>query len=309
MSPRDESPAREDATPWDVASRLALGMIVFGSATPVSKIVGGAFPPFVGAFLRVLLGALALWPFALKRWPRVRAMGRSDWLRAGVLALCGMFGFTVLMLYGMRLVSGVAGAVVMSSTPAVTAACSVLLLGDRATWRKVLAVVLAVAGVLALHLGGGGEGGSGASRLGILLVFGAVLGEVAYTLLGKRLSEDVGPLVTAFLAAALSLPVFLPFALWQAGDLELGEVGVRAWVALAWYGGGTLVLGSWLWYSGVARAEGTVAAGFMGLMPVSALLLSYVLLGEPFRWIHPAGFLTVFAGVLLISWEHARSSG
>ena len=46
----------------------------------------------------------------------------------------------------------------------------------------------------------------------------------------------------------------------------------------------------------------------MGVTPASALILSYPL-GEDFRWIHLAGFATVFAGVLLISWEHARMSG
>ena len=73
-----------------------------------------------------------------------------------------------------------------------------------------------------------------------------------------------------------------------------------------WYGAGTLALGSWLWYSGIAKTQGSIAAGFMGLMPVSALVLSYALLGEDFRWTHLAGFATVFAGVLLISREHAR---
>ena len=73
-------------------------------------------------------------------------------------------------------------------------------------------------------------------------------------------------------------------------------------------GGGTLAPGSWLWYSGIAKVEGAIAAGFMGVMPVSALLLSYALLGEDFRWLHLAGFAVVFAGVLLISWEHARMS-
>ena len=43
-------------------------------------------------------------------------------------------------------------------------------------------------------------------------------------------------------------------------------------------------------------------------MPVSALVLSYVLLGEPFAWMHLLGFGVVFAGVLLMSWEHARMS-
>jgi drug/metabolite transporter (DMT)-like permease len=90
---------------------------------------------------------------------------------------------------------------------------------------------------------------------------------------------------------------------------RVGELDRRAWLAVVWWGAGTLALGSWLWYSGVAKVEGSVAAGFMGVMPVSALVLSYVLLGEDFRWIHLAGFAVVFAGVLLISWEHTRMSG
>ena len=34
----------------------------------------------------------------------------------------------------------------------------------------------------------------------------------------------------------------------------------------------------------------------------------WMLLGEPFRWIHLAGFAVVFAGVVLISREHAKMS-
>lgn len=291
-------------------AQLAAGMAVFGSATPVSKIVTGAMPVFVGSGLRVALGALVLLPFAARRWDQVGRLGRRDWLRIGLISAFGMFGFSALMLYGMGMVSGVTGAVVMSTTPAVTAAASMLFLGDSPTWRKLAAVALAVAGVLLLHLGrGGGGGGGGGALLGSALVFGAVCCEAAYTLLGKKASEACDPVLVAFLAAALAVPVFLPFAAWQWGDFAVAETGWRAWAAVAWYGAGTLALGSWLWYSGVAKTEGAVAAGFMGVMPVSALILSYVLLGEEFRWLHLAGFAVVFAGVLLISWEHARMSG
>ncbi|HET8728773.1 MAG TPA: DMT family transporter, partial [Alphaproteobacteria bacterium] len=130
--------------------------------------------------------------------------------------------------------------------------------------------------------------------------------ETAYTLLGKKASERFDPTLVAWLAAALAVPMFLPFALWQWEDFAAATVDWKVWAAVVWYGAGTLALGSWLWYSGVAKVEGAVAAGFMGLMPASALVLSYALLGETFRWIHLAGFATVFAGVLLISWEHAR---
>ncbi len=317
MAGADGDTKRGGATrPW-VYLQLGLGMATFGSATPISKIVTGAMPIFVGSALRVLIGAIALGPFALKSRGDIRRLERRDWLMVGLIALFGMFGFTALMLYGMRMVSGVAGAIVMSTAPAVTAAASMLFMGDRPTWRKLTAIGLAVAGVLILHLGrGAGQGGSGGEQsgggnflLGAGMVFAAVCCEAAYTLLGKKVSDRVDPVLVAFLAAAASVPLFIPLAIWQWGRFEAGEVEWRAWTALAWYGAGTLALGTWLWYSGVRKAEGAVAAGFMGVMPASALVLSYALLGEQFRWMHLAGFGVVLAGVLLISWEHARMAG
>lgn len=316
MTPRTAHEGRSKSRPSSliVYAQLALGMATFGSATPVSKIVTAAMPVFIGSALRVGLGALVLAPFALGSWEQVRRLGRRDWALVELIALFGMFGFSALMLYGMRMVAGVVGAIVMSTAPAVTAAASMLFMGDRPTWRKLCAIALAVAGVLILHLGqgGGGEGAAAEGEsliLGTALVFGAVCCEAAYTLLGKRAAERIDPLLVAFLAAALALPLFLPLAIWQWQDFAVREIGWRAWTAVIWWGAGTLALGSWLWYSGIAKVEGSVAAGFMGVMPVSALVLSYLLLGENFRWIHLAGFVVVFAGVLLISWEHARMSG
>jgi drug/metabolite transporter (DMT)-like permease len=51
-----------------------------------------------------------------------------------------------------------------------------------------------------------------------------------------------------------------------------------------------------------------MTAAAMSVMPLTALVLSYVLLGETFRWAHLAGFGLVFAGVILMIIEHARES-
>jgi len=95
--------------------RLALGMATFGSATPVSKIVTSGMPVFVGSGLRVAIGAIALAPFAVRHLHQVKRFGRRDWVLIVVIALFGMFGFSALMLYGMRMITGVTGAVVMST--------------------------------------------------------------------------------------------------------------------------------------------------------------------------------------------------
>jgi drug/metabolite transporter (DMT)-like permease len=62
-----------------------------------------------------------------------------------------------------------------------------------------------------------------------------------------------------------------------------------------------MALVHWHWYTGIARAQGSVATAFMGLMPPAALVLSYLLLGERSEWIPLIGFGTVFAKILLIS--------
>ena len=60
-----------------------------------------------------------------------------------------------------------------------------------------------------------------------------------------------------------------------------------------------------LWYNGVRAAPAALSASAMGVMPLSALSLSYLLLGEAFRWVHLVGFGLVFAGLILMIVEHA----
>jgi drug/metabolite transporter (DMT)-like permease len=293
--------------PRAVAS-LAAGMILFGSATPISKIVTDAMPVFVGSLLRVGLGALALAPFALPRLGELRNASRGDVAAMAGIALFGMVGFSAFMLYGMRMISGVGGAVVMAMTPAVTASAAILFFGEKATRIKLAALALAVGGVLILHVSGaaGEEDSGGGALLGMAMIFAAVCCEAAYTLLGRKVSGDISPVLVAFVAAAASIPLFALAAAFQWSGFDAGAVEPAQWAAVAWYGAGTLALGTALWYWGLTQTEGSVAAVFMGLMPVSALVLSYILLGEAFRWMHLLGFSVVFASVLLISREHMR---
>lgn len=288
---------------WTAYLLLFSGMAIFGSATPVSKLVVGAFEPMVGGLGRALIAAIALALLARRSLTEIRQLDLRGHLLLASVGLIGVVGFSVMMLYGMRLVSGVIGSVVMSTTPAVTAIAAVLFLGDRLGWRKAAAVGLTVAGVLTLQLSRTGDGASEQLWMGSALVFGAVCAEVWYTLAGKRLMDVLSPLSLAFWAAAWAVLAFIPLAAWQLPQVDWNNIGVADWGALAWWGAGTMALGSWLWYRGVNAVEGSVAAPFMGVMPVSALVLSYVLLGETFAWMHVVGFGIVLGGIALVVWD------
>jgi drug/metabolite transporter (DMT)-like permease len=294
---------------------LAAGMVAFGSGTPVSRLVTQDFPALLASALRVSLGAAVLVPaMLLVRHRRgcahlVPRMSARDAILVGAIAAIGVLAFSVLMLRGMAEVTGAAGSVVMATTPAVTALGAVVAMRERPDAWRVLGILLAVLGVLLVNLFGDLSGASGGVVwLGIVLVFGAVCSEAAYTLLGKRLTADMTPLEVAALASAVAAVLFAPLAVWQGigadWDHSSGD-----WVALAWWGFGTLALGSVLWYSGVMRVPGTVAAGFMGLMPVAALVISYVLLDESFQWAHVLGMGAVLLGIAAVTRSHAGQEG
>lgn len=281
---------------------LFFGMALFGSATPLSKLVTKAFPVFIAGGMRVLLAFLVLWPFVqLSRLKSYK--GRDRWLLSGI-AVLGTLGFTAFMLYGMKLASGVTGSVVMSTTPAVTAVLSIIFFKDAVTWKKVLALALAIGGVLVLQLKGGQQSSEPQPWLGVLLIFASVCCESAYTLMGKALIKNYPPEEISGLSALLAIICFIPFCIWQWPQLDLAKVETGNWLALAAYGLITMGLGSVLWYKGISQVEGSVAASFMGVMPLSALILSYILLHEQFEWLHLAGFALVFAGVLLMISVH-----
>ncbi|MCA9915161.1 MAG: DMT family transporter, partial [Anaerolineae bacterium] len=203
--------------------QLALGMVLYGSATPISRIISQAFPVFLAPALRMGIAALILTPLAWSQRDALRDLKRRDWLVLGGIALSGMFGFSVLMLLGMKLVSGVVGSIIMSTTPAVTAVGAFLFLGDQMGWRRILAVVLAVIGVLILQVSNaGGDSGSNL-LLGSALVFAAVCCEASFTLLGTLTSKSLSPLLITTITSLMAAILFLPLALWDLRSFDVSQ--------------------------------------------------------------------------------------
>ena len=282
-------------------------MGLFGTATPLSKIIGESFPVFTASFMRMAIASVVLAPFVLFMTDRFRSMQRSDITTMAMIAAAGMVGFTATMLFGMRMTTGVIGSTIMSASPAVTALAAVLFVGAAMNWRKGGALALAIVGVVAINVlrDRSGEEGN-AVLLGAGLVTFAVCLEAAYTLLSRRLSEGITSLEATLGASLMAAPLFVLLSfVFDPQPFDFSEGGVRGWSALLFWGAATGGLAPVIWYSGVRAAPGVLAAGAMSIMPLTSLLLSYVLLGEAFRWVHLLGFGLVFAGLVLMIVEHA----
>lgn len=285
--------------------QLALGMSIYGSGTPVSKLVTEGFPVYIGSGLRLLFAAIVLLPFIIKYREDIKKFTKKDFINIALIGFAGYFLFSIFMLMAMKNVSGVIGSIVMGASPAVTAVASVIFLKNKMTARKWMAIAVAVIGILIVNAGGiivTTSETAGMVAIGSILVFLAVCCEAAYTILGKKESQ-IKPVLVSSLSVFAALIFFIPFSLTEITDFDPGKVTSAQWIAVIWWGAGTISLGLTLWYFGIEKVTGVEASGFMGLMSVSALIFSYVLLNEQFYIHQLIGFIIVFLSIILLTYS------
>jgi drug/metabolite transporter (DMT)-like permease len=288
-----------------VYAALFLGMAFFGSGTPAAKIITARFPLFLAPFLRLLAAALLTTPLLIIYRQDLRGISRGNWLRIFAIGAIGLVVFSIFLLTGMKMVNGVVGAVVMSMSPAAVALGAVWFLGDDLGWRKITAITLALIGVLIINVSGKSIQATGWTLvLGSLLVFGAVCSATAYSLFAKKVSKEVKPFLLVPLAAWVATVLFAVPGIYQAASFNFSSPSLNEWFALFWWGIGPFAIGTSLWFIGLKSVKASTASGFMGAMPASGLILSYVWLGDQFHWIHLAGFGLVIASIVMVSWAH-----
>jgi len=272
---------------------LTLAMITVGSTVIASRVIASGMPPFTATALRFATA----FPFfvLLMRMTRTRlpSLPFRDWIILFVQAGAGSVGYTTLLISGLRLTTAADAGVIIGTLPVVAGALSVAVLGERPHSSMVLAVALAATGVLFIALSP--DKGRG-SLLGDALVFGAVICESLFILLNKNLSSSIPALTQSALMTGIGFLVAMVAALLAEGVPSALPVGAMS--AVIYYALVPTVAGFILWYAGAERVSGVEASLFTAVAPVSALLMAFVMLGEPLHFYQVAGVACVLAAVV-----------
>jgi drug/metabolite transporter (DMT)-like permease len=120
--------------------------------------------------------------------------------------------------------------------------------------------------------------------------------------------ERLSPLTVNWTTLLLSLVLQIPL-LWTDQKLLLtgpSVVPISGWLALGYLVVFATALGQQAWLYGVQGVGPSRAGVFVNLIPVSALLLSAVILGEAIGVREVAGIGLILAGVWLVGWQSAR---
>jgi len=278
-------------------------MVIVGSNIVIGKMITTGFPVFIASAFRFVLASSILLVLLLKNARGFPRIARRDVLVMFLQSLAGNFLYSVFLLYGLKLTSAAESGIISGTMPAVVGLISFLFLRERLAWSKWLGIALVVIGMIVMNGSGQAAGGDhGTSNLlGNLLIVGSVVGEALWATLSKTTAGRVSPLASACLTSCFGFVLFLPIALYQSINFNYASISLGNWGAVVYYGLVGTVAAYLLWYQGITKVSAGTAGVFTGIAPVSAVILSYIVLGEPFAWSHVFGGACVLLAIVLIA--------
>ena len=288
---------------------LALSMSLVGSYVALSKPLVLVFPVFLLAWLRFGIGGLAMWNWLRKPVDEPAISRRTR----GLLFLesfLGNFLFSIFMLFGVSMTTAVAAGLVMSSIPAVVAVLSWFFLRERIGWRSAAGITCAAIGIGLFSLQKGdaasavaadtsGPFGISKALLGNLLVFAAVVCEASYVVIGKLLTEGLGPKRISAIINLWGFALVTPFGLWAAWTFDFSTVALPVWGLLVFYALAASVWTVWLWMTGLKSVPASQAGVFTVMLPISAAAIGVLFMGERLSALQAVAFGIALFGLVL----------
>jgi drug/metabolite transporter (DMT)-like permease len=295
---------------WLAYACLAAAMAIVGAYVGFSKALVVIFPVFLLAWLRFGIAAIAMAPWLRRPAGEAPLDARSHRLLF-IESFFGNFLFSVCMLLGMARTSALAAGVIMAAIPAVVAILSRLLLGERIAPRVAIGIGCAALGIALVSIvrgAGDDDEGTAPSLVGNMLLFGAVVCESIYVVVGKKLSAGIGPKRISALINLWGLALVTPFGLWQAIGYPFPFIPGSSWVLLAAYALAASVVTVWLWMTGLRHVPASSAGVFTVFLPISAAAVGVYFLGEQISAGQAAAFALALAGVVLAAWRSGATA-
>ncbi|WP_232844930.1 DMT family transporter [Paracoccus onubensis] len=288
--------ARMDPADW---AQLLLLSLLWGTSFFLIAVSVTALPVLSVVAIRLIVASAVLWliVIATGRRPPLQPDIWGAFLIMGILNNAIPFG---LIVWGQTSVPSGVASILNATTPLWTVIVSGMLLADEGFSTRKLAGVLLGLGGVAVMIGLDTLSGLGHAVWGQIAILGAALSYAFANVFGRRFRRmGLDPVVTAAgmvtCSAALLVPLTLSVDGWPGA-----EVPGRVWLAVIALGIFSTGLAYVLYFRVLARAGATNISLVGFLVPVSAILLGWLFLGERLGPAQLLGIVLIAMGLALI---------
>ena len=289
-----------------------LGMaILWGASWPWGRVVAQAMPTFVASSMRFFIAIipLVIWLYAANRFRYAKKLRPNQWLGLFLTALLGVFGYSTFFIWGLKYVPAGQATVIVATNPVFTTIFAIWLFKEK--WNKWVANGMAIAVAGSLLAMTKGEPAQMLTNFGFgqLLLLGALVCWVAYTLLARKVLVGIDSLTATTISSIFGFLLLFIGALiaenWQDWAIVL-TLDQSTWFSLLGLALGATVLAYAWYFDGVKYLGAGNAAAYIILVPILGILFSAIWLNEQVDSSLLIGGTLAVSGLGIMHWGRRR---
>jgi drug/metabolite transporter (DMT)-like permease len=285
---------------WLIYGMLFIATATWGSAFIAGKIAVQSFEPATVAFLRFLGAAFLLFPIMWMKEINRKKPTLKDYGLFAVLGLTGIALYNICFFIATKHAPVIKSSLFIASNPVLIALLSGLFLKEKITKNHIIGMVIALTGAALIitdgHL-------LSLFQLGFetidLVLLGAVVSWALYSVVGKVVLRKYSAVESTTYAVAFGTLFLAPFAFAETSWQDITQATFSTWLAIAHMSIFVTVVSFIMYYYGIKEVGAAKASIFINVMPVSAVLMATIYLGETFTWTHGIGAAFVLTGVFI----------
>lgn len=280
--------------------KLVLTAAFWGGTFIAGRLIASTVDPYAAGFLRFLIASLFLIALTRKIEGRLPAIDYNQLIIICLLGLTGIFSYNICFFTGLSFIQANEAALIIAMNPIFISLASALFFKEKLYFNKIIGLCLSVTGALIVISDGNPlilfKQGLG---IGQILIFGCVASWVTYSIIGKKAMNNLSAITSVCYSSIAGTLFLLIPALYHGMQGQVASYEWVEWSSLFYLGFFGTVLGFFWYYEGI-EAIGPLRAGmFINFVPVSAIILSFLILKEPVTLSLLAGGGCVITGVLL----------
>lgn len=286
-----------------------LAVIIWSGNFVVARAIIHEISPFSLSFFRWVTAVVCILPFAIKNIRQEWSVIKQSKHYLFWVAFTGITLFNTFVYIGGHYTTAINLALIgTTSSPIIAIILAKFFLKEQVGWLKFAGVILCLAGVLFFlsrgewknlvnfHFSAGDK----------WVIIGATCFAI-YNILTRKKPAAISAISFLGIIFTLGTILLIPFYVWDLAYAPPVNWSANLVYIILFLGIGSSVIAYLLWNNAIQRLGAGRTAIFGNLLPIFSSIEAALILNEAFTWVHIAGMILVFAGILLANFNLFRT--
>lgn len=278
-------------------TELTLAMFIAGSSVVASKLLVQTLPVFLASECSLIIASVILVLITYKNKKQIPKINMKIFAVLFLQSLTGVFLFRVFLFFGLKYTSAIESGLITSASPAMVGLLAFFILKEKTSLNKIIGIMFVVVGLIIVNVYGSSFSTNNSISLrGNLLILIAITCEACFSILSK-ITNDIPAMYRTTIINLFALICFIPFSIYDFLHFDFTTINYTAFLSVLYYGTFISVISYILWFKGISKVPASEAAVFTGVMPLSSILLSSLILKEQISYLHIISLILIILGI------------